>query len=756
VIRLPYRRVSAVAIAFGWVVASAIPMSASAYFNGGCVANINPTTMDVGTATAFTISLTNASFADIHWVDINVPSASYSYAGNSVTSWTSTDHDGGTTLTEGTLSAQRTEDLPITAAAGLQPTSAENWVVRTSTNADGSGAITCTGSLGTSITGSMPQDNVNGVSGISVADITPYAATINWATDNPSTSLVYYGLSSGYGSTSDYSADYVSGHSVQLTNLHPKTTYHFQVVGSDVNSNYAYSIDNTFVTAEVPVVVPPNTNTNPVTNNAPTKTPVVTNKGTLKDTVPPQIAVATQISGAYKAAPMISGTATDNSSVANVEYSTDDGLNWLPVDKLDRTSPQSVKFSFTPTLTQDGNYLIEVRAIDAYGNTTVSAVQKLVIDQLPPLVGGIVSSLGPQMIKPDANGVVRALVGSDQKITTSAIGGATSVVVDAARDGKQNATQSFSLTQIAGTDLWSGALNFTQPGTYQLSVRALDGAGNTTSRTLNTVVAETPSTISDTKTSKPVVANVAVYYRDPETKTWVKWDASSYSQSNPLKTSKAGRYGLYLPGGTYYLEASAPGYMATLTKSFTITEPTIVSASMKLRHRPSVHIGKFAITLPWANFSQAAVGAQVNIAKASMAPTDESQAIPNFSIEQTDGTSTSLDKLYGKPTIMSFVSTWASPAQDQISILSSMSGSDKAYNVLAIDSGESKAWLKAYVGVAGYGLPLAIDADSRFINSLHVSGLPTTYFIDRHGVVKKVVVGVLSKQELLKYVSSGL
>ena len=72
-------------------------------------------------------------------------------------------------------------------------------------------------------------------------------STITWSTDEPSTSLVNYGLSDSYGSTESNST-LVTSHSIFLTGLSSSTTYHFSVTSEDNSTNSASSDDDTFTT----------------------------------------------------------------------------------------------------------------------------------------------------------------------------------------------------------------------------------------------------------------------------------------------------------------------------------------------------------------------------------------------------------------------------------------------------------------------------------------------------------------------------
>jgi len=85
------------------------------------------------------------------------------------------------------------------------------------------------------------------ISMVSSSGITSTAATITWTTDEPSTSLVEYGLTASYGSDSEDAA-LVTGHSVILSGLTPGTTYHYRVKSRDAWDNEGTSGDNTFTT----------------------------------------------------------------------------------------------------------------------------------------------------------------------------------------------------------------------------------------------------------------------------------------------------------------------------------------------------------------------------------------------------------------------------------------------------------------------------------------------------------------------------
>ena len=90
------------------------------------------------------------------------------------------------------------------------------------------------------------------ISNVSAAEITRHEATISWNTDEVATSLVEYGLTPSYGSTTNLDTNLVANHSQRLTGLYLDTLYHFRVRSRDVAGNEAMSQDYVFRTAPRP------------------------------------------------------------------------------------------------------------------------------------------------------------------------------------------------------------------------------------------------------------------------------------------------------------------------------------------------------------------------------------------------------------------------------------------------------------------------------------------------------------------------
>jgi hypothetical protein len=108
------------------------------------------------------------------------------------------------------------------------------------------------------------------ISAVSSSGVTPTLATITWTTDQPSSSQVEFGTTTGYGSFSTPNSALVTAHSVTLTGLTPGTTYNYAVIsansaGSATSTNFTFSTPATAVTSTISRVggASSNTGTNP-------------------------------------------------------------------------------------------------------------------------------------------------------------------------------------------------------------------------------------------------------------------------------------------------------------------------------------------------------------------------------------------------------------------------------------------------------------------------------------------------------------
>jgi hypothetical protein len=91
------------------------------------------------------------------------------------------------------------------------------------------------------------------IANIRVTDVTPTEARVSWTTQQPADSQVEYGTTNAYSSSTALDTAQETSHSQVLSDLKPKTTYHYRI-RTNGNGTQVTSPDLTFSTPELPTV----------------------------------------------------------------------------------------------------------------------------------------------------------------------------------------------------------------------------------------------------------------------------------------------------------------------------------------------------------------------------------------------------------------------------------------------------------------------------------------------------------------------
>lgn len=131
---------------------------------------------------------------------------------------------------------------------------------------------------------------------------------------------------------------------------------------------------------------------------------------------------------------------------------------------------------------------------------------------------------------------------------------------------------------------------------------------------------------------------------------------------------------------------------------------------------------------------------------------------PDFSLTTLSGEGVTLSDFRGQqPVVLNFWATWCPPCRAEIPFFQAAS---RKYNgqvmVLGIDDGESRATVAPFVTEMGMTYPVPLDEESTVSRRYRVNSLPSTYFIDRAGVVQHVHIGIMSQAVLEEQIEALL
>lgn len=109
------------------------------------------------------------------------------------------------------------------------------------------------------------------------------------------------------------------------------------------------------------------------------------------------------------------------------------------------------------------------------------------------------------------------------------------------------------------------------------------------------------------------------------------------------------------------------------------------------------------------------------------------------------GPAIGLNALRGQDVLVNVWATWCGPCRREMPALAMLA---RNFNgrllVVAIDQGEDPNVVKAYVKQFGVGFPVAVDSEQRLGTALHLVGMPSSFFVDRQGVVREAVDGEMT------------
>lgn len=123
---------------------------------------------------------------------------------------------------------------------------------------------------------------------------------------------------------------------------------------------------------------------------------------------------------------------------------------------------------------------------------------------------------------------------------------------------------------------------------------------------------------------------------------------------------------------------------------------------------------------------------------------------PNFEVTDIQGNKIRLNELKGKRVVLDFWATWCPPCVKEIPHFIDLAKETSRGELVIIGiSGEPKETLEPFVKEKGMNYPV-VSADLELPPYNDVNGIPTTFFIDRHGMIQRVLLGYHGFKKLKK------
>lgn len=150
-----------------------------------------------------------------------------------------------------------------------------------------------------------------------------------------------------------------------------------------------------------------------------------------------------------------------------------------------------------------------------------------------------------------------------------------------------------------------------------------------------------------------------------------------------------------------------------------------------------------------------AIAEQLTSAQTAALPTDEAPKVgylaPAFQLDTLDGGTLGIGReRREKPVILNFWASWCDPCRLEAPILAALHEKygDRIdiYGVNGTETDDMDG-VRAFVALYDYKFPTLLDKKSEAYRKYQVLGYPTSFFIDRDGVIRDMIIGLPGYEE---------
>jgi thiol-disulfide isomerase/thioredoxin len=146
-----------------------------------------------------------------------------------------------------------------------------------------------------------------------------------------------------------------------------------------------------------------------------------------------------------------------------------------------------------------------------------------------------------------------------------------------------------------------------------------------------------------------------------------------------------------------------------------------------------------------------AIQSMVRSSPAPVATADIGQPAPPLKLPQVGGGGDlDLASLKGRPVVLNFWATWCEPCKAEMPALQRAQERhrDSGLMVLGVDFQERDEEITAFLSQIGVTFPSLVDRTGEVARQWRATGLPTTFLIDRQGIIRDVRVGPFTDEML--------
>ncbi len=121
---------------------------------------------------------------------------------------------------------------------------------------------------------------------------------------------------------------------------------------------------------------------------------------------------------------------------------------------------------------------------------------------------------------------------------------------------------------------------------------------------------------------------------------------------------------------------------------------------------------------------------------------------PDLQLNTPGGQSIALSELKGTPVLLNFWATWCGPCRHEMPFLQQIYDErpEETLVLLTINIQESSSQVVQFMQSEGFSFTVLLDSNGNVAQRYNIHGIPTTFFIDKDGVIQEIKIGAFQSK----------
>ncbi len=141
----------------------------------------------------------------------------------------------------------------------------------------------------------------------------------------------------------------------------------------------------------------------------------------------------------------------------------------------------------------------------------------------------------------------------------------------------------------------------------------------------------------------------------------------------------------------------------------------------------------------------------ISLKGSELAPAPEiGRLAPDFTLVDLKGNEVTLSDFRGKAVFINFWATWCPPCRAEMPEIEAVyqEYKDKGVVVIGVDILETEEEVLQFVQRGGYSWTFVLDTTGLVVVNYEIGAIPTSFFIDREGIIQAVNIGAMTKRAM--------